>query len=63
VRVGPLKYIYQNFPGVSMGRVIVTSVLFYIFDPLAIALILITNRGYFELDGKKTPFEPNLVRL
>jgi hypothetical protein len=32
----------------------------FVFDPLAIALILVTNR-ILELDGKKTPFEPNLV--
>jgi hypothetical protein len=41
VKVGPLKYIYQNFPGVSMGRVMMLRCCYYfVFDPLAIALIL-----------------------
>ena len=54
--VGPLKYISQ-LTGQPMGKVVnfLIILLIIVFDPLAIALILITNR-VFELDS-----EPKLL--
>lgn len=56
--VGPLKYISQ-LTGVPMANVVnyLILLLIFVFDPLAIALVLATNR-IFELEGKQTPLEP-----
>jgi hypothetical protein len=50
--VGPLKYI-AGLTGVPMGKVVnyLILLLIFVFDPLAIALILITNR-VFQLQGE-----------
>jgi hypothetical protein len=57
--VGPLKYI-SELTGVPMANVVnyLILLLIFVFDPLAIALILVTNR-IFELNGQQTPLEPN----
>lgn len=56
--VGPLKYIAE-LTGAPMGKVVNFLILLFIFvfDPLAIALILMTNRIY-EIEGKENPLEP-----
>jgi len=56
--VGPLKYI-SELTGVPMANVVnyMILLLIFVFDPLAIALVLATNR-VFELEGKQTPLEP-----
>ena len=56
--VGPLKYISQ-LTGIPMANVVnyLILLLIFVFDPLAIALVLATNR-IFELEGKQTPLEP-----
>jgi hypothetical protein len=58
--IGPLKYI-SELTGVPMGNVVnyMILLLIFVFDPLAIALVLATNR-VFQLEGKKTPLEPKL---
>lgn len=58
--IGPLKYI-SELTGVPMGNVVnyMILLLIFVFDPLAIALVLATNR-VFQLEGKKTPLEPSL---
>jgi hypothetical protein len=61
--VGPLKYI-SELTGAPMANIVnyMILLLIFVFDPLAIALILATNR-VFELEGKQTPLEPktNLI--
>lgn len=56
--VGPLKYI-SELTGAPMAKVVNSLILLliFVFDPLAIALILMTNR-VFELDGDNNPLEP-----
>jgi hypothetical protein len=56
--VGPLKYIAE-LTGSPMSKVVnyLILLLIFVFDPLAIALILATNR-VFELDGQANPLEP-----
>lgn len=56
--VGPLKYI-AALTGLPMAKVVnyLILLLIFVFDPLAIALILITNR-VFELEGTNNPIEP-----
>ena len=56
--VGPLKYI-SELTGTPMGKVVnyLILLLIFVFDPLAIALILMTNR-VFELQGETNPLEP-----
>jgi len=56
--VGPLKYI-SELTGVPMANVVnyMILLLIFVFDPLAIALVLATNR-VFELEGGQTPLEP-----
>lgn len=56
--VGPLKYI-SELTGAPMAKVVncLILLLIFVFDPLAIALILMTNR-VFELDGDNNPLEP-----
>lgn len=58
--VGPLKYV-SELTGVPMGNVVnyMILLLIFVFDPLAIALILATNR-VFELEGREIPLEPKL---
>ena len=58
--VGPLKYISQ-LTGVPMANVVnyLILLLIFVFDPLAIALVLATNR-IFQLEGKQTPLEPKV---
>jgi len=55
--VGPLKYIAQ-LTGIPMASVVnyLILLLIFVFDPLAVALVLITNR-VFELENEK-PEEP-----
>lgn len=56
--VGPLKYIAE-LTGVSMAKVVnyLILLLIFVFDPLAIALVLATNKA-FDLAGESTPLEP-----
>jgi hypothetical protein len=56
--VGPLKYI-SELTGVSMAKVVnyMILLLIFVFDPLAIALVLATNKA-FDLAGENTPLEP-----
>ena len=56
--VGPLKYV-SELTGTPMANVVnyMILLLIFVFDPLAIALILATNR-VFELEGRQTPLEP-----
>ena len=56
--VGPLKYI-SELTGAPMANVVnyLILLLIFVFDPLAIALILITNR-VFQLEGQNNPLEP-----
>ena len=56
--VGPLKYISEltNTPMANVVNYMILLLIF-VFDPLAIALVLATNR-VFELEGKQTPLEP-----
>jgi hypothetical protein len=58
--VGPLKYV-SELTGTPMANVVnyMILLLIFVFDPLAIALILATNR-VFELEGKQTPLEPKI---
>ena len=55
--VGPLKYI-SELTGAPMGKVVnyLILLLIFVFDPLAIALILMTNR-VFQLEGGVSPIE------
>lgn len=63
--VGPLKYIAE-ITGYPMGKVVNVLILLFIFvfDPLAIALVLLTNR-IFEIEDEVNPLEskkePNVV--
>lgn len=59
--VGPLKYIAE-LTGVPMAKVVnyLILLLIFVFDPLAIALILMTNK-VFELEGTENPLEPNKI--
>ena len=56
--VGPLKYI-SELTGVPMAKVVNYMILLiiFVFDPLAIALVLATNKA-FDLAGESTPLEP-----
>jgi len=56
--VGPLKYIAE-LTGVSMAKVVnyLILLLIFVFDPLAISLVLATNKA-FDLVGESTPLEP-----
>lgn len=56
--VGPLKYI-SELTGVPMAKVVNYLIILFIFvfDPLAIALVLMTNR-IFEIEGSEKPLEP-----
>jgi predicted nucleic acid-binding Zn-ribbon protein len=56
--VGPLKYI-SELTGIPMAKVVnyMILLLIFVFDPLAIALVLATNKA-FELAGENTPLEP-----
>lgn len=58
--VGPLKYI-SELTGTPMANVVnyMILLLIFVFDPLAIALVLATNR-IFQLEGKQTPLEPKV---
>ena len=58
--VGPLKYI-SELTGTPMANVVnyLILLLIFVFDPLAIALVLATNR-IFELNGQQTPLEPKV---
>jgi hypothetical protein len=56
--VGPLKYISQ-LTGVPMANVVnyMILLLIFVFDPLAVALVLITNR-VFQLESEDETKEP-----
>jgi len=56
--VGPLKYIAE-LTGVPMAKVVnyLILLLIFVFDPLAISLVLATNKA-FDLAGESTPLEP-----
>jgi hypothetical protein len=58
--VGPLKYV-SELTGIPMANVVnyMILLLIFVFDPLAIALVLATNR-VFELEGKEKPLEPKV---
>jgi hypothetical protein len=61
--VGPLKYIAE-LTGAPMGNVVnyLILLLIFVFDPLAIALILMTNR-VFQLQGDINPLEAKKIAL
>ncbi len=56
--VGPLKYIAE-LTGAPMANIVnyLILLLVFVFDPLAVALILATNK-VFELQGEEIPLEP-----
>ena len=56
--VGPLKYI-SELTGTPMAKVVnvLILLLIFVFDPLAVALVLMTNR-VFEIEGEANPLEP-----
>jgi len=56
--VGPLKYIAE-LTGIPMASVVnyLILLLIFVFDPLAISLVLATNKA-FDLAGESTPLEP-----
>lgn len=56
--VGPLKYI-SELTGTSMAKVVnfLILLLIFVFDPLAVALVLMTNR-IFEIENEANPLEP-----
>lgn len=56
--VGPLKYI-SELTGTSMAKVVnfLILLLIFVFDPLAVALVLMTNR-IFEIENEPNPLEP-----
>lgn len=56
--VGPLKYI-SELTGIPMAKVVnyLILLLIFVFDPLAISLVLATNKA-FDLVGESTPLEP-----
>lgn len=58
--VGPLKYIAE-LTGTPMGKVVnyLILLLIFVFDPLAIALILMTNK-VFELDNDKKSLQSKI---
>ena len=60
--VGPLKYISEltNTPMANVVNYMILLLIF-VFDPLAIALVLVTNK-VFQLDGKQTPLEPKKIK-
>jgi hypothetical protein len=61
--VGPLKYI-SELTGVEMAKVVnfLILLLIFVFDPLAVALVLMTNR-IFEIEATEEPkqVEPKIV--
>lgn len=59
--VGPLKYIAE-LTGLPMAKVVnyLILLLIFVFDPLAISLVLATNKA-FDLAGESTPLEPKKV--
>ena len=61
--VGPLKYISQ-LTGVPMANVVnyMILLLIFVFDPLAVALVLITNR-VFQLESEDETKEPETKEL
>ena len=56
--IGPLKYI-SELTGSSMAKVVnfLILLLIFVFDPLAVALVLMTNR-VFEIENETNPLEP-----
>lgn len=56
--VGPLKYIAE-LTGIPIASVVnyLILLLIFVFDPLAISLVLATNKA-FDLAGESTPLEP-----
>lgn len=59
--VGPLKYI-SELTNTPMAKVVnyMILLLIFVFDPLAIALVLVTNK-VFQLEGGQTPLEPKKI--
>ncbi len=60
--VGPLKYIAE-LTGLSMAKVVnyLILLLIFVFDPLAVALILITNR-VFQIESGQYMSEPKVAK-
>ena len=56
--VGPLKFIAE-LTGIPMANVVnyLILLLIFVFDPLAISLVLATNKA-FDIAGENTPLEP-----
>ena len=56
--VGPLKYI-SELTGAPMANIVnyLILLLVFVFDPLAVALVLATNK-VFEIQGEELPLEP-----
>ena len=61
--VGPLKYIAE-LTGLPMAKVVnyLILLLIFVFDPLAVALILITNRVFQIESGQYIP-EPEMAKI
>lgn len=61
--VGPLKYV-SELTGAPMGKVVNYLILLFIFvfDPLAIALVLMTNR-IFEIENAENPLERSVSKV
>jgi len=58
--IGPLKYI-SELTGTPMANVVnlLILLLIFVFDPLAVALVLMTNR-IFEIEGETNSLEPKV---
>ena len=58
--LGPLKYL-SNLTGVSMDRIInyLLLIIIFVFDPLAISLVIAANFAFAQLRGKDMVIENN----
>jgi hypothetical protein len=58
--LGPLKYL-SNLTGVSMDRIInyLLLIIIFVFDPLAISLVIAANFAFAQLKGKDMVIENN----
>jgi hypothetical protein len=58
--LGPLKYL-SNLTGISMDRIInyLLLVIIFVFDPLAISLVIAANFAFAQLKGKDMTIENN----
>lgn len=58
--LGPLKYL-SNLTGISMDRIInyLLLIIIFVFDPLAISLVIAANFAFAQLKGKDMVIENN----